>query len=163
MRLGTRLVKACRTSISRLYRFHLPNLPFCNVCVLNSETRYQWKQEHPNSGLGSGKYSQDIPGVLHQLHSPPTALASYPGPMTRQFEYGMLCQAFQPLNLCSDASAEYVRFHFLPVASMSSLGPPWGFKYGIQSQASRFVSPWKDILIMLIPWHTLPMAVALSQ
>src|SRR3984885_2332825 len=115
LRLGIRLAKACRTSISRLYRFHLPNLPFCNGCALNSATRYQWKQEHPNSGLGSDKDSQDIPEVSHQFPSPPPALASYQGPLTRQFEYGMLCRASQSLNLCKDASAEYFRFYFLPM------------------------------------------------
>ena len=93
MRLGIRSVKAYYTSISWLYRFHLPNLLFCNICAQNYETRYQWQQEHPNSGLGSDKYLRDTPGVSHQLHFPPTALASHQGHLTRQFEYGMLCQA----------------------------------------------------------------------
>jgi len=138
-------------SVSHIY---LSALPFSPPKICRSATYARGIPRHFISGnrtseqvAGIDKYSQDTPRVCI-VHSPPTALASYQGPLTDNSNMGYV-SGMPSLN-SGGCFGMVFSFHFLPMASTSSLGLHRGFKCGIQSQARRFVCHCKDVLSMFV-------------
>ena len=116
------------------------------------------------SGAPIGEPLQGHSDGSGQLHVLLTALASFPAPTTRQFEFGMPFQAPQLVSLCKGIPVTSIRLCFPPTARALSQAPMTRqFEFGMPFQAPQLVSLCKGIPVASLRLCFPPTARALPQ